>query len=840
MATSPPSTLRATAPPDMSATLRDARWILPWNATTIAVLYVGWIALSRSRVVFQLWPGISSWYPPAALAAAACIVWGWRALLPLFAGALTVALVFTGPGEQWWRLILISASLKAVYWLGALVLRRLKFDSCFGRPVDVASFLGVMAWCALISAAIGTREVALLGQLGRDDIPRAILLYWAGDLVAVLALAPALLLLAHSVGRWYSRRSAPPSPLKDVPAVRVTRGRVLQRNAVQILTVPVALWLAFGVAPRLGFIAYAICFLPLGWVALSRGVRGAAFMVAALDVGALMMLHWSGVTPRDNLEVQTFMASLALTGLLLGSVADERERARRQLVESKERYREVVELLPDPLVVHRDGRVLFVNPAAATLLGATREGLVGVHYRDFAEPASTEVIARRLELVAAGEPVGLAEHRFRKLDGQGVVAVETVSKLIMYDGAPAMLSAMRDVTLRKRLEEELRHAQRLEAVGRLAGGVAHDFNNLLTVIISYSQLLLSELEQDAPTRVYAEETRHAAERAAGLTRQLLTFSRKQVLQPRSVRINEVVGGTETLIRRLIGPEIRTSVTLGPEAGVVLADPGQLEQVVVNLAVNARDAMPEGGSLTIETGAIAFTTSQHRWPGLAAGSYAMLLVSDTGFGIADEVRMHIFDPFFTTKEVTKGTGLGLATVYAIVKQSGGSIFVESEVGKGSLFAVFLPRMIERADTPARGHTSVPLGAGVIPRGAGEGRRVLLVEDDAAVRSVTKRVLERAGFVVVEAVNGLDALVKLDAPGSSIDVVLSDMAMPEMNGRELERALHERGSLVPVILASGYPDPNAGMANHGSPVLQKPLDAATLTSALGAALKASSHA
>ena len=805
----------------------NERSIPPWNAATIAVLYVGWIVLSRSRTAFELWPGISAWYPPAALLVAACVLWGGRALLPIVAAALTVGIVFTGPGRGgWWQFAILSVTLKVVYWVGSRVLRRLSFDSCFSHPVDVARFAGVMAVAAFVSATIGTYRAAATGALPWHELAGAILLYWAGDLVAVLALAPALLMAAH----WFAERGGRADRLLSHPRSR-------RRTLVQGLTVPVALWLAFGVAPRLGFIAYAICFLPLGWVALTHGVKGASLMIAALDIGAIVLLQFSGVMPRDNLEVQTFMASLALTGLLLGSVADERERARRLLVESEERYRELVELLPDPLVVHRDGRILFANPAAATVLGASSPGaLVGAAFADMADLSSRDLIARRAEQLAAGIPVDLVEHLFQKLDGSGTSNIESVSIPIIYKGLPAALTAARDITTRKRLEDELRHAQRLEAVGRLAGGVAHDFNNLLTVIISYTQLLLSELDADAPTRVYAEETRHAADRAAALTRQLLTFSRKQVVQLKSVRINDVVGGTETLIRRLIGPEIDTIFRLAADAGIVHADPGQLEQIVVNLAVNARDAMPDGGTSTIATGALVVTAPEARWPGLAPGEYATLFVSDTGTGIDEAVRMHIFDPFFTTKEVTKGTGLGLATVYGIVKQAGGFIFVESTKDVGSLFAIFLPRMIERADTPPHGHVPIHLGTGSVTRAAGRGALVLLVEDDDAVRAATRRVLELAGFTVLEACNGLDALEKIDAATTPIDLVLSDVAMPEMNGRQLAKAIHERGDSIPVILASGYADPDVGDdPSDRARVLQKPLDAATLTAALDEALR-----
>jgi PAS domain S-box-containing protein len=810
-----------------SPRLWNERSIPPWNATTIALLYVGWIVLSRSQTVFQLWPGISAWYPPVALLAAACIVWGGRALLPIIAGAFTVGLVFTGPGAGgWWRFATLSVTLKLIYWVGSRVLRRLSFDSCFAHPVDVARFTGVMAIAAFVSAVVGSYEAAATGALPWGDLSGAILLYWAGDLVAVLALTPALLMGAH----WIAQRGG--------RARRVMKYTLhFRRDLAQAVTVPVALWLAFGVAPRLGFIAYALCFLPLGWVALTHGVTGASLMIAALDIGAIVLLHFSGVMPRDNLEVQTFMASLALTGLLLGSVADERERARRLLVESEERYRELVELLPDPLVVHRDGRILFANPAAASVLGAASSGaLVGAAFDDMADSSSRDLIASRVKQLAAGIPVDLVEHRFNKLDGSGTANIESVSIPIVYKGLPAALTAARDITTRKRLEDELRHAQRLEAVGRLAGGVAHDFNNLLTVIISYTQLLLSELEPDAPTRVYAEETRLAADRAAALTRQLLTFSRKQVVQLKPVRINDVVGGTETLLRRLIGPEIETIFQLGADAGIVHADPGQLEQVVVNLAVNARDAMPDGGTLTIATGTATVRTPEPRWPGLEPDTYATLFVSDTGTGIDEAVRMHIFDPFFTTKDATKGTGLGLATVYGIVKQTGGFIFVESTKDVGCLFAIFLPRMVERADTPPHGHVPVHLGAGAVRRVAARDAVVLLVEDDDAVRAATRRVLELAGFAVLEACNGLEALEKIDGGSPPVDLVLSDVAMPEMNGRDLARAILERGDGIPVILVSGYADPDIGDdVDARARVLQKPVDAATLTTALEEALR-----
>ncbi len=797
---------------------------LPWNAFTIGGLFVGWIALTHLRSVFQLWPGVSVWYPPAALLAAACIIWGWRAIIPIFAAAMVFAARYVGPADPLWRVVVVSLSLKVVYAVAAVVLRRLDFDAAFSRARDVAVFAGVMAVAAAVAATIGTLDAMADGSVTLDFVPRAMLIFWLGDVVAVLALTPALLVGAL----WWQRRAATAGD--RTVATRTVRRPAHRTDVLLVLSIPVVLWIGFGLAPQLGFVAYVVCFIPLGWTALVHGVRGAALLTAVLDIGAIFLLQHAGTLPRDNLEMQTFIASLAVTGLFLGSVADERERGRILLAQSEKRYRALIDLLPDPLVVHRGGTVLFANETAARTFGVPSPAtLIGLRLTDLADPKSQALVQSRVARLGNGEVLDIAEHRFRRLDGTGrPIDLEAASTPIPFADGEAALTVARDITERKRLEEELRHSQRMESVGRLAGGVAHDFNNLLTIIISYGQLLLAELEPNAITREYAQETLDAAGRAAALTRQLLTFSRKQVLQPQPVRLDTVVAATEKLLRRLLGPDIAITVQLGAGDGVVVADPTQLDQVIVNLAVNARDAMPNGGTLAIETAAVSLREPDARWPALAPGRYVMLAVRDSGTGMDESVRARIFDPFFTTKEAAGGTGLGLATVYGIVTQTGGSVFVESAIGEGTAFTVFFPASAE--DDGARGS-----GASASPRMvSAAGARVLLAEDDDHVRTATRRMLAAAGYIVTESIDGQAALEAYERAEPRFDVIVTDMSMPRMNGRELARAIRARGDRVPIVMVSGFVDPLHDVEIDGLSLLQKPLVGDALIAAVESAL------
>jgi PAS domain S-box-containing protein len=516
----------------------------------------------------------------------------------------------------------------------------------------------------------------------------------------------------------------------------------------------------------------------------------------------------------------------------------ERKQTEDALREAHHRLETYVEASPVALVTwDSDGRILSWNPAAERMFGWSAADVVG-RLRPIVPDDRLAEWREVRDRVFAGEAVHDIETWRRCRDGTLVDVSMSVAPLRGDAGdVVAGLSVIADISRRKlaesRLREseaQLRQSQKMEAVGRLAGGIAHDFNNLLTAIIGHSQLLLADL---APEDRHSESVREiagAADRAASLTRQLLAYSRRQVLQPKVMSLSDVVGGLETMLRRLLGEHIEFSVTLDQELSSVIADPGQVEQVLLNLAVSARDAMPQGGRLAVRTAITNCAEAFAVEGGLApAGRYATLEVADTGSGMDEETRTRAFEPFFTTKGPGEGTGLGLSMVYGIVSQSGGYLEVSTAPGEGTTMRVHLP-LAELSAAQAGAPAAPPSPVAAV------GRTVLLVEDDAAVRRVTREMLERGGFSVLEATSGNEAVSLLDVE-DAIDLLVSDVVMPGLSGPELAALARERHPDLRVLYVSGYHEVPAVARGQrrGERFLQKPFSVADLSEAVAALLR-----
>jgi two-component system, cell cycle sensor histidine kinase and response regulator CckA len=508
---------------------------------------------------------------------------------------------------------------------------------------------------------------------------------------------------------------------------------------------------------------------------------------------ALMVLSMD-VTERMAAE-----AALEKSTTILGAVVDDSPLA-------------IVIAAPD-LTINR------WNDAATRQFGWTAEEAIGQSLLMLIPDERREEFQEQRRRLDAGAIVTNFETQRVRRDG--TVSDVNISKCALrsHGQLSGIVSIISDSTDRKRLEAQYRQAQKMEAVGQLAGGVAHDFNNLLTVIISYSQMLLADIAEGASARADVMEIKRAAERAALLTKQLLAFSRQQVLRPQNLDLNLVIGELEQMLRRLLREDINIVFTLDPELGAVAADPGQIEQIVMNLVVNARDAMPNGGRLSIETTNVSFDSPYQVRASeaqLDPGAYVVIAVSDNGSGMSAQVQARIFEPFFTTKRTNEGTGLGLSTVYGIVKQSGGYITVYSEIGQGTTFKIYLPRVDSAADSAAADDIA-PMHT---TRG---GETVLIVEDDDALRTVACRALQQCGYEVLVASNGEEALEHCSRHEGGLHLVVTDMVMPEMSGIELAESIALSYPEVKVLLMSGYTRDEAarrGIASERYAFLEKP--------------------
>jgi two-component system cell cycle sensor histidine kinase/response regulator CckA len=494
-----------------------------------------------------------------------------------------------------------------------------------------------------------------------------------------------------------------------------------------------------------------------------------------------------------------------------------RKSAERRLFESVEEYRLLFDSNPHPMWVFDVQTLDFlaVNDAAIRLYGYSRDEFLAMTIKEIRPDEEVPALLEYLLTIPDSPSLPATQVKHRKKDGS-LLEVAGISNPIEFHGRRARLVLAHDVTETKRLQAQLLQAQKMEAVGRLAGGVAHDFNNLLGVITGYSGLLLRDLDPQHPGSKRVHQIQRAAERAAGLTRQLLAFSRKQVLQPRILDLNEVVADVERMLRRVIGEDIQLVRLSSAGLDRIRADPGQLEQVLMNLAVNSRDAMPRGGGLILETANVVLDDAYAReHPEVQPGPFVMLSVRDTGEGMDARTQAHLFEPFFTTKEEGKGTGLGLATVFGIVQQSGGSISIDSQLGRGTTCKIYFPRVDAALSGPSRVAPSAPLSRGT--------ETVALVEDSEPLREMISEILEGGGYTVVECSDPEEALLRIGAQDPAVNLLLTDVVMPGMSGPDLASSVRIARPGIKVLFMSGYTDEAVGLhgvLGAGTRFIQKP--------------------
>ena len=761
--------------------LTALRWLARALALAAAYFVVAKIGLRYATIG----PSISPVWPPTGLAVAALVLLGpgyWPAILlgAFLANATTSIPILAAAGIACGN---ATEAMVAAYLLRSRAGQNVALDDLLG----VRTLVGVAAPVgALASATIGVTSLWLAGVVSGSGVWSALSLWWAGDYLGGLVVAPVLLTWAGPAGAPIGRRTALELSLLvggAVLAIMAVFGGLLPASLLAPAQYPYLLFpFVIGAALRFGPRGASLLTMTVATLAVGYTVRGG---------GPFVMQ----TVPSTNAALLLYVGILAITGLFLGAATARHERAERALREANEHLAAVIQ--SSPLAIYTldpTSTVLTWNRAAEALYGWRAAEVIGRPLPTIADDPDDH--GRLRDRVLRGEALRGVEVTRRRKDGTLVNISLSVAPL--HDAAgqvTGMLSLAADVTEMRQLEVQYRQAQKMEAVGRLAGGIAHDFNNLLTAIIGTTALVLEDRGLESRARLDIQEIEKAAKRAAGLTRQLLIFSRQQVLEPRALDLNALVGDLEKMLHRLIGEDIELRTKPAALLGAVRADPGQMEQAIVNLVVNARDAMPKGGRLTIETADVELDRSY-----VAAhvptrpGPYVLLAISDTGVGMDGATKARLFEPFFTTKDPGRGTGLGLATVYGIVKQSGGYIWAYSELGHGTTFKIYLPRVAQTPEAP-ESTTSPPTPA----RGS---ETLLVVEDQEEVRKLTKRVLEAQGYTVLAAGNGFEALEMVERHPTQIHLMITDVVMPGMNGRELAQRACARRSDLKVLYVSGY--------------------------------------
>jgi len=764
-------------------------------------------------------PSATAVWPPTGIALAAALVFGPGVWPGIFVGAfVTNALTAGSPTTS---LLIASGNtletLTAAYLISRFAGGRLAFDHAHTMVrFMLAAFLG-----AVFSATIGVTVICVFGLAAWTEYVSIWTTWWLGNVAGAIVVTPVILL-------WSS------NPRFDWPAPRRLELALLGLASL------VVGWVVFVVSAQpLSFLA-----IPIGvWAGFRFGQREAATVTCGLSfIAAWGSARGFGTFAQSSphgslLLVEAFLAVASAVGLTVGTAASERRKAEeelrrshgelatrvdartRDLEISQRRLQTIIDTEPACVkLVTQEGTLLDMNRAGLEMIGADEVSQVqGRRVIDLVHPDDRDRFLDAHRRVCEGR-AGRLEFRIvgfggreRWVDSHSVpfdISTETG------DRRTAVLSVTTDITLRKRLEDELRQSQKMEAIGLLAGGIAHDFNNLLTAIAGNADLVLLSLHEHDKRRDDLEEIVKAAERAAGLTRQLLAVSRRQMLQPTVLDLNAMVADVQQLLRRTIPEDIDLQLELSP-VDSVRADRSQLEQVVLNLAINAGDAMPNGGTLRLLTGTVDLDDAwSQAHPPMPPGRYVRLAMSDTGTGIPREMQARIFEPFFTTKGRDKGTGLGLATVYGIVKQTGGFIWIDSDLGRGTMFEIYLPVVNEPVAAAVPKVQRIPVSRG--------SQTILLAEDDAAVRRLACDVLRNHGYKVLDARDGDEALQIAQHYPEPIHALVTDVIMPGMNGRDLAIRLTAARPNVRVIYTSGYTENvmiRAGF-EHGLPLLAKP--------------------
>jgi PAS domain S-box-containing protein len=752
---------------------------------------------------------------PAGIALAAYAGWGARALPGILLGALLTN--FLSSGSPVFALSAMAGSTLSAVAGSTLLRRTVRFDPDMNRVMDMLGLVGLAsALATTLAATLGVAGFCASGLMPWHAYRELWWRWWVGDAMGVLMVAPLLFTL------------------------RVTRLRGVRWRTVGLLALILLGGFAFGTlafheGPFLESRLAMLLTLPFMVLAAFRfgppGVAMVNFTVAAA-AAAQIAYATPRLDPRWMDEPMTllwfFMVVCGLTAQVIAS-------ALRQRRSSEELFHSLVDASPDAItIMDLEGRLTFASPRAAAMFGfGDSDDMLG---RDLSallapEPRDRDALLGRLRKGRAVEPT---EHPAARRDGARFWAESSGQALRNPDGRPrATFLITRDISARKRLEQEWHLAQKMDAVGRLAGGVAHDFNNLLMVIGGQARLLLRGLAPEDPSWRRAEAIRQAAHRAAAITRQLLTLGRRQITQAVPVDLGALLADAIPLLENLVGEKVRLAFTPLPAPAVVEVDPMQFQQVLLNLVANARDASPDGASIALDARRLAIPATDPLRPKLASGDCVAVRVRDEGHGMSAEVMAHLFEPFFTTKAGGRGTGLGLSTAYGIVKQFGGHIAVESQPGKGSAFTVLLPLS---GNAPLGAPPSAPSRPPEPPADAPP-PTLLLVEDDPAVRPVIRDMLEHHGFRVLLASNGNEALERLREAVGRVDLMLSDVVMPGMNGDQLADVVSRAWPAVRVILMSGYASDvikSGDLIRKGHLLLTKPLDEHELVSQVRATL------